>query len=282
MAPPKFADLGKAANDLLSKNFHFGVVNLEANTKALNGAKFTTKGKHTTATGTVGGSLECEMEIAGIKYKESMTTDGVIHGTATLDEKLLSKNVKVEAAFNFAPDSGKMGGAVKSSYANCDYVNATADVDSTGLLHASSVFGSIPFLSGWVLGGQVSYDTVNAKLVSQNLGVEYREADFVIHSGIYDSSKLVGSIHHQINDKLSAGAMLNWTNGPSNASLTFCGKYNLDGSSFVKAKLDNSLCLGLSYVQNLRDGVQVTLSGLVNGGKGEGGHKLGMSLNFDA
>jgi len=282
MAPPKFADLGKAASDLLSKNFHFGVVNLEANTTALNGAKFTTKGKHTTATGGVGGSLECEMELGGMKYKESLTTDGVIHGSITLDDKVLTKNVKVEAVFDFAPDSGKMGGAVKSSYANCDHLNATADVTSSGLLHASSVLGNIPFLDGWVLGGQVSYDTVNAKLVSQNLGVEYREEDFVIHSGIYDSSKLVGSIHHQINDKLSAGAMLNWSNGPSNASLTFCGKYALDATTFVKAKLDNNLALGVSYVQNLRDGVQVTLSGLVNGGKGEGGHKLGMSLNFDA
>lgn len=281
MAPPKFADLGKAASDLLSKNFHFGVVNLEANTTALNGAKFTTKGKHTTATGGVGGSLECEMELRGMKYKESMTTDGVIHGSLTLDDKLL-KSVKVEAAFDFAPDSGKMGGAIKSSYANCDYLNATADVTSSGLLHASSVFGNIPFLNGWVLGGQLSYDTANAKLVTQNLGVEYREKDFVIHSGIYDSSKLVGSIHHQINDKLSAGAMLNWSNGPSTASLTFCGKYDVDGTTFVKAKLDNNLALGVSYVQNLRDGVQVTLSGLVNGGKGEGGHKLGMSLNFDA
>jgi len=281
MAPPKFADLGKAASDLLSKNFHFGVVNLEANTTALNGAKFTTKGKHTTATGGVGGSLECEMELCGMKYKESMTTDGVIHGSLTLDDKLL-KSVKVEAAFDFAPDSGKMGGTVKSSYANCDYLNATADVTSNGLLHASSVFGNIPFLDGWVLGCQLSYDTVNAKLLSQNIGVQYSEADFVIHSGIYDTSKLVGSIHHQINDKLSAGAMLNWSNGPSTASLTFCGKYALDGTTFVKAKLDNNLALGVSYVQNLRDGVQVTLSGLVNGGKGEGGHKLGMSLNFDA
>lgn len=37
MAPPKFNDLGKEANDLISKNFHFGVIKLEAKTKAKNG-----------------------------------------------------------------------------------------------------------------------------------------------------------------------------------------------------------------------------------------------------
>jgi hypothetical protein len=282
MAPPKFADLGKAARDLFSKNFHFGVVNVEASTTASNGAKFTTKGKHTTATGGVGAGLECEMKLPyGLEYKESWTTDNVIHSTLTSDGKI-ADGVKVEGDFNFAPDSGKMGGALKTAYSACDYLNATADVDCSGQVHMSSVLGNIPYLDGWVVGCQASYDTANAKLVSQNIGFEYREADYVIHSGVYDSNKYVGSIHHQISDKLTAGAILNWTTGPSSSSITFCGKYALDGTTFVKAKLDDSLCLGVSYVQNLRDGVEVTLSGLVNGGKSEGGHKIGLSLNFDA
>jgi len=281
MAPPKFSDLGKAARDLLSKNFHFGVVNIEATTSTANGAKFTTKGKHTTATGGVGANLECEMNLPyGLKYKESWTTDNVIHSTLTSDGKL-ADGVKVEGDFNFSPDSGKMGGALKTAYSACDYVHATADVDCSGQVHASTVLGSIPFLDGWVVGCQASYDTATAKLVSQNIGFEYREADYVIHSGVYDSTKYVGSIHHQISDKLSAGALLNWTTGPSSSSITLCGKYALDASSFVKAKLDNSLCLGVSYVQNLRDGVEVTVSGLVNGGS-EAGHKIGMNLNFNA
>ena len=37
MAPPKYADLGKDAKDLLNKNYHFGVVKLEGKTCAANG-----------------------------------------------------------------------------------------------------------------------------------------------------------------------------------------------------------------------------------------------------
>jgi len=33
MAPPKYADLGKEAKDLINKNFHFGVIKFEGKTK---------------------------------------------------------------------------------------------------------------------------------------------------------------------------------------------------------------------------------------------------------
>merc|ERR1712168_175088 len=154
MAPPKFADLGKAARDLFSKNFHFGVVNVEANTTAANGVKFTTKGKHTTATGGIGGNVECEMNLPyGLKYKESWGVDNVVNSTLTCDGQI-APGVKVEGDFSFAPDSGKMGGTVKTAYANCDYLHATADIDCTGQVHMSSVFGNIPVLPGWVVGCQ--------------------------------------------------------------------------------------------------------------------------------
>ena len=42
-----------------------------------------------------------------------------------------------------------------------------------------------------------------------------------------------------------------------------------------------NLQVGLGYQQKLRDGVTVTLSALVNGGAlGQGGHKVGMALEF--
>jgi len=86
-----------------------------------------------------------------------------------------------------------------------------------------------------------------------------------------------------VNSNLSAAALLNWTSGANTSSLTVGGKYSIDEDTFVKAKLDNSLRLGLSYVQKIRPGVQLTLSSLINAKSLEqGGHKLGLSLNFDA
>ena len=51
----------------------------------------------------------------------------------------------------------------------------------------------------------------------------------------------------------------------------------------LQAKLDNGLRLGISYVQNLRPGIQLTMSSLLNAKSLEnGGHKLGLSLNLSA
>ena len=47
--------------------------------------------------------------------------------------------------------------------------------------------------------------------------------------------------------------------------------------------MNNGGQIGLGYTQNLRDGVKLTLSALVEGKTlNQGGHKLGVALDFDA
>lgn len=41
MAPPYYADLGKKANDVFSKGYHFGVFKLDLKTKSESGVEFT-------------------------------------------------------------------------------------------------------------------------------------------------------------------------------------------------------------------------------------------------
>jgi len=283
MAPPKFDDLGKEAKDLINKNFHFGVVKLEAKTKTKNGVEFTTEGSHYTDTGNVNGSLETKFKYAeyGLTFSEKWSTDNVISTKVTVDNKI-AQGLKVDFDTTFSPVAGKKSAKVKTAYQH-DYIHTTADVDfdfSGPTIRGSAVFG----YKGWHAGYQASYDTADSKLTSNNASLTYKDGDFVIHSGINDASKYVGSVHHQVNSNLSAAAMLNWTSGTKDpSSLTVCGKYVVDKETFLKAKLDNNLRLGLSYVQNLRPGVQLTLSSLINAKSLEnGGHKLGLSLNFDA
>lgn len=50
-----------------------------------------------------------------------------------------------------------------------------------------------------------------------------------------------------------------------------------------QAKVSNGGQVGLGYSQNLRDGVKLTLSALIEGKTlNQGGHKLGVALDFDA
>lgn len=282
MAPPKYDDLGKEAKDLINKNFHFGVIKLEGKTKAKNGVEFTTEGSHNTDTGTVNGSLETKFKYAdyGLTFTEKCNTDNVISTNITIDNKL-AKGLKVDFDTTFAPVTGKKSAKVKSAYQH-DHIHTTCDVDfdfAGPTIHGSAVFG----YNGWHAGYQASYDTANSKLTANNASLTYKEGDFVIHSGIIDAAKYTGSIHHQVNSNLTAAAQIQWTSGTSNTTLTAAGKYAIDDDTFVKAKLDNNLRLGLSYVQKLRPGVQLTMSSLVNAKSLEqGGHKLGLSLNFNA
>jgi len=283
MAPPKYDDLGKEARDLINKNFHIGVVKLEAKTKAANGVDFTAEGAHNTDSGNVAGSLETKYKHAdyGVTFSEKWNTDNVIATNITVDNKL-AKGLKVDFESTFAPLTGKKSAKVKTAYQASDYLHTTADLDADfagPTVHGSGVFA----YNGWHAGYQASYDTANSKLVKNNVSVTYKGGDFVLHSGIIDASKYVGSVHHQVNKNLSAAALLHWSSGSSTSSFTVCGKYAYDDDTFIKAKLDNNLSWGLSYVHKLRDGIQLTLSGLVNAKSLEqGGHKLGLSLNFDA
>jgi len=282
MAPPKFDDLGKEAKDLVNKNFHFGVIKLEAKTKTANGVEFTTDGSHNTDTGTVNGALETKFKYAdyGVTFSEKWTTDNVISTHVSIDNKI-ANGLKVDFDTTFAPVSGKKTAKVKSAYQH-EHIHTTTDVDfdfAGPTIKGSAVFG----YKGWHAGYQASYDTANSKLTANNVSLTYKDGDFVIHSGIVDATKYNGSVHHQVNSQLTAAAQLQWTAGSNTSALTVAGKYTIDKETFMKAKLDNNLRLGLSYVHKIKPGVQLTLSSLINGKSlDEGGHKLGLSLNFDA
>jgi len=282
MAPPKFADLGKEARDLFNKNFDFGVVKLEGKAKALNGVDFTAEGNHNTDTGNVTASLETKKTFAdyGLTLTQKINSDNLISTNFSVANKV-TEGLKVDLDTTFAPVTGKMAGKVKTAWECNEYLHATADIDVSlaPTLHGSGVFA----YKGWHAGYQASYDTANSKLVANNISFSYIADDFVLHSAIIDASKYVGSVHHQVNDKLGAAVNLDWTAGSSTSSFSVCGKYSLDADTHVKAKIDNNLRCGVSYLQKLRDGVSLTLSGLVNAKSlEEGGHKLGLSLNFDA
>lgn len=283
MAPPKFDDLGKEAKDLINKNFHFGVIKCEARTKASNGVDFTTEGSHNTDTGNVAGSLETKFKYAdyGVTFSEKWNTDNIIATSISVDDKI-ANGLKVDFDTTFAPITGKKSAKVKAAYKGCEFLHTTADVDfdfAGPTIHGSGVFA----YKGWHAGYQASYDTANSKLTANNVSLTYKDGDFVLHSGIIDASKYIGSVHHQVNSNLSAAAMLNWTSGSSTSNFTVAGKYTVDADTYLKVKLDNNLRIGCSYVQSLRPGIQLTMSSLINAKSLEqGGHKIGLSLNFDA
>jgi len=282
MAPSKYDDLGKEAKDLLSKNYHIGIMKFEGKTCAANGTTgFVADLTHNPETDAVDASLETKwknlLQVQGLSCSEKFsTTSNAILSKFTYDN---ITNLVLDAETSFKPSTGEKSAKLKAAHQS-EYLhaNGTMDLDFAGpTLHASAVFG----YKGCLAGYQASYDTANSKLIANNVALGYKCADFTLHAALLDATKFVGSAYHKINGDVAAAAQVNWAFGSDVTAFTFGLKKQIDANTFLKAKVDNSLKLGLSYSQNVTPGIQVTLSGLVNG-KESAGHKLGCHVNFDS
>jgi len=279
MAPPKFEDLGKDAKDLLSKSYNVGEIKLEGKTMAANETtEFVSNLTHNTESGAVGATLETKWKHPpyGVLFTEKWNTDNVIMSKLTYDQ---IANLTLDAEATFEPVTGKKSSKVKASHvSNHSNVIGDIDLDFAGpTVNLSGVFG----YGGWHAGYQASYDTANSKLVANNVALGYKGADFTVHGAVLDATKFTGSVYHSVNGGLAVGAQASWAAGTDATSFTLGLKKDLDSTASIKAKVDNSLCVGLSYTQNVGNGLSATLSGLVNG-KQTGGHKVGLHLTYNA
>ncbi|ESO07310.1 hypothetical protein HELRODRAFT_185462 [Helobdella robusta] len=284
MAPPSFADLGKSARDLFSKGFHFGFFKVEAKTKTNGGVEFTTGGSSSHDTGLFSGSLESKYKWKehGATLKETWSTDNALAGELTVEDQLL-EGLKLGFETKLFIASGKKSGKVKTAYKN-DLVHTTLDFDvmTYGLL-GSIVFGHNGFLGGF----QLNYDAnklVDKSLMSQsNVAIGYSKDDLDLFVGVKGCNEYSSSVFHKIHDDLETGIHLSWLSGTNETAFGFGAKYNIDRDATIKAKVDNSSRVGLSYQQKLRPGVTLTLSTLVEGKTfTAGGHKFGCALEFEA
>jgi voltage-dependent anion channel protein 2 len=282
MAPPTYADLGKSARDLFSKNYHFGLVKLDVKTKTPSGVEFNVNGTSNNDTGRVSSSLETKYAVKehGLTLKEKWNTDNILSSEVTLEEKFL-KGLKIGASATFAPQSGKKTGTVKGAYkADCIHINTDVDLDYAGaLLHGAAVLG----YQGWLAGAQLSFDPSKSKLTKTNFAVGYSAPEFILHTNVNDGQEFAGSIYQRVNDRLESGIHLAWT-ASNNATRFGLGcVYKLDSCSSLRAKVSNTSQIGLGFTHRLRTGITLTLNAMIDGKNfNQGGHKLGMGFELEA
>lgn len=284
MAPPKYADLGKAARDLFTTSFPLGSVKLESNTSSDQGIQFSAQGSHNTHSGATVAALETKFkyEPYGLSFTKRWDTSNLISSKIGLESSLL-KGLKVDLDTTLDPIVGKKTALVKASYQHGDVIHATTDVDF-GNLSAPTIHGTVvAAYKGWLAGYHASYDTADKRLVNNNFSVAYKDGDVEMNGSVVNGKNYSGAVHHQVSNKLGTAAMLNYVTGGSATSFAICGSYAVEDNVTVKAKVDSNLSLGLSYVHKHSSGLELTLAGNIDGKSLEkGGHKLGVSLTFDA
>jgi len=282
MAPPLYADLGKTARDIFNKGYNYGTVKLDVKTRTKNQIDFNLTGEHNTDLQKSLGTLEAKYKSPahGLTFVEKWNTDNVLKSEITVEDSLL-KGLKVALDTSYSPASGKKSGVLKTTY-NHDKFNLTTDVDldSTGpvVIHNSLVVGHL----GWLLGLQTTFDTAKSQLTRNNFAVGYQASDFTLHTNVNDGTEVGGSIYQKVNDDLGLGVSLSWSSVNNATRFALASKYQLDKYASVQAKVNNLSQIGLSYSQQLRDGVKLILSGIIDGKNiNGGGHKLGLGLELE-
>lgn len=107
MSPPAYSDLGKNANDVFNKGYHFGLWKLDVKSKTQSGVEFNTAGTSNQDSGKVTGSLETKYKIKehGLSFSEKWNTDNTLTSEVSVEDQLV-KGLKLSFVGSFAPQTG--------------------------------------------------------------------------------------------------------------------------------------------------------------------------------
>uniref|UniRef100_A0A4W4FCR9 Non-selective voltage-gated ion channel VDAC3 n=1 Tax=Electrophorus electricus TaxID=8005 RepID=A0A4W4FCR9_ELEEL len=278
--PPSYCDLGKAAQDVFSKGYGFGIVKLDLKTKSQSGVEFSTSGSANTSSGRAAGSLETKFKMTelGLSLSQKWNTDNTLATELSVEDQL-AKGLKVAFDTSFVPNTGKKTGKLKTGYKR-EYLNLSCDVDFDGpVLHSAAVLG----YEGWLAGYQIAFDTAKSTLVQNNFALSYKEGDFQLHTSVNDGTEFGGSVYQKVSDQLETAVTLAWTAGSNNTHFGIAAKYQLDSDASLSAKVNNTSLIGIGYTQRLRPEVKVTLSALIDGKNfSAGDHKVGLGFEVEA
>merc|ERR1711890_175330 len=126
-----------------------------------------------------------------------------------------------------------------------------------------------------------AFDTGKSALTKHNLALSYSGGDMIIHATANAKKEFGGGVYLKNSPSLETGVTMSAGGGSS--SFAIGTKYALGPDASLRAKVNNTCQIGLSYQQKLRDGITVPLSTNLDGTKlNEPGHKLGVCLEMAA
>ncbi|PLW13843.1 hypothetical protein PCANC_16750 [Puccinia coronata f. sp. avenae] len=294
--PPSFKDLGKAANDLLGKDYPISGTNLEVKTKAPNNVVFKVAGLRDGKSGVIAGDLEAKYLLPkyGLTFTPTWSTSNLVKAQFELENKI-AKGLKLDLATSMNPVSNAKNAALTATYKQPGlHTRTLVDLFRGPSFTLDAVIGR----DGFLVGGDATYDVQKAAISKYNAIVGYSAPEYAITlHGLSNLSTFHASYYHKVNRDVEAGAKAIYDSKSSskNISLEVGTRAYLDNASFIKAKINNTGILGLGYTQALRPGVKVSFglaldtqqvsgAAAINDEKpgGLNAHKVGASLTFES
>jgi len=281
--PPAFADLNKNIKDLFTKNYHIGFGKVDVKTAIDNGMEVRgilqqdIGGDNPRAFG----SLEHKyvQKDYGLTLIEKWSTDNTITTEASVEDKLLL-GTKLTLLAGLSAHTGKRNAALKFTYRR-PFLHLTTDVDLdfAGPIVRSSAVSSY---DNFRFGGSLVFDSAKSAITRYNLALGLGASRYTLHAGTTLFRDFEMGVHYKVQNNLEVGFQSNFSSSGGNSLLALGTKYDVDQGLSFKAKVDTVGQVGLSHTQELRKGVRMTISALINGlNIMGGGHRYGMGLEID-
>jgi len=273
MAPPKFDDLGKAANDLFDKNYDFGKVKFELKNKS-DGMDLVVKADHNNASSAIKGSVESNFKAGGLDCKKTW------HTTNSLDMEFsksgLAANLgKTTMTAAFSPDGGFVPGKFKQNVSKDNLnLNLNSTLSAAPKIGLDAVFAHKNFNVGFSTG----YCVKNSAITGKNVAFAMQQGNInaVLKSSCNSDAHL--TIHNKLNDKAVLAVCAKYA--PDATGMGVAYKTNACAGVTAQYKICNSGKFGVSYAQKLAAcdltvAADIDLMNLQGGG-----HKFGSAFKF--
>jgi len=283
MAPPTYADLGKAARDLFNKGYNVGFMKIEHTSKA--GAnkevEFKTNAAHNIAAGKLFGSLDVKYKLPayGVTFTEKWNTDNSL-GTIIEIQDQIARGTKLTFDSSYSPNLGKRSGILKAEWANPQArLNAEMALEGSPVLNMSGVVSH----DIWLFGIATSLDTAHSKFKRTNVAFGCQTPDYTLHSFMNDGNEFGASLYHHVTRDLELGAQLGWTIGDQSTRFAVGSKYAVSADHTLRAKLNNQSQLTLATTHNLSNQLKLTMSTQLSlsGGVPDAQQKFGIGLEYE-
>jgi len=284
-APPAFSDLGKAANDLLNKDFyHTAQATLDVKLKAPNGTNINIKGKQG-FDGVTTGSAEGKYSLKGITVTNAWTTAALLDSKVELANVAGVDGTKIDLQNLWNPSkSNSAAQKVTLAYKTPNLHTRTFLNYATASGNVDAVVDAVAGADGFLVGGEAGYDLQKAAITKYSVGLGYTTPQYTATvQGIQNLSVISASYYQKIGAQTEVGVKAGYDVQAAKASgLEVASKYKLDPATFAKAKINDRGIAALSYNTRLNAGTTLGLGLSLDTHKlNEAGHKIGTSLTFE-
>lgn len=279
-----FKDIGKAANDLLTKDLKVGKNTVELKTKVPQGITLTPSA--TKAGDKLDGSVKAAYSVA--KGMDAEATLSIPKGVLkcsfeAADQIMKGSTCKIEAE---TATGGK--GMFSSALAEMSYKTGPFKCLASyelfkGDLTASGSGTFAPFTVGAECGYStakgLSKYTVSSQFVQPDFTVSCKFVDDIL--GKKPAKTFSGAYYHKVSGDMQVGAEIAKVSTSPDVDLAFGCLYKLDKDTAVKGKVDSDGKLSASLKQKLSPLTLITLAAEIDTvNLNEGKHKFGMVMNL--